>query len=227
MPWGYVCGAKKQIFFMATNTPTPANYMRQTTPAGSALSNPVQSNTARLTKGNINPNNELVVTLVADATNVNNGNNILIIEGLTVNKIKAALSAAVPDQDHVKLSSSLTTNDADGLADWNRYVNSANLLVRYIRIVTSDTTLYDGNLKFGIMPFNGTSLPAYWPLYGYAKNGSNGYAKDLIIDTMPNGQPMSFPITPNTYLFFDTLPTSATVSIALGIVGDGEQVLNA
>jgi len=196
---------------------------------GSAATSGVNSAAPSITPGNITPNKEMVVTLTVGGTNVNSGNNVLIFQTLTPYKVISLLSAAVPDQQAagVKLKSPVSAADANGLADWNRYGNLAGLRIGYMRIVTTDTTLYNYNLNYGILPAQGSTQPAWWPLSAYAKQGNGGYAKDLVIDTWPDGRPMNWPITTQTYLYFDTLPNSCTVTISFGIISEGQLVVAA
>ena len=198
------------------------------TPAGIPQTARQTSTAPSITYGNVLANNELVITLTIGATNVNSGNNILIIQSLTPYKVVSALSCAVPDQQSVgvKLSSNLNAADTNGLADWNRYINLAGLRIKYIRIFTTDTTLYNKNLNYGIMPYTGNSQPAWFPLGLYAKDSNSGFSKNLIIDTYPDGSPLNMPLTSMTYMYFDTLPTSATVTLTLGVAGDGQNIIN-
>lgn len=202
---------------MTGNTPMPGN--------GQAPANASVTKQPTFVQGNVTPNQELKITITSGASPNNSGANILILQSMVPYKVISLLSAAVPDQSNVTLSSSVSAGNANGLADWNRWVQNQGLTVSYIRIYTSDTTLYAGNLNYGIIPFVGSTQPAWWPLPNYAKNGSSGYAKDLLINTMPDGSAMNWAITKNTYLYFDTLPASSTIYVYLGISGTGEYAI--
>ena len=199
------------------------------TPAGSANTQVAGNQPPVIVKGNYMPNSEIMIQLTTGATNVASGVNILLIKSLTPTKVVSALTCALPDQQaaNATLTSSVSTNTTTALAEWFQYINLAQLTVGYIRINTTDVAVYDGKLNFGIMPYTGITQPGYWPLSNYAKLTGSSYAKDLYINQMPDGSPMAWPITNQTYLFFDYVPASCTVKVYLGIIGTGQSNLNA
>lgn len=186
------------------------------------------ANAPVIVSANYAPLAELLITVTTGATNVNSGNNLLIIKSLTPTKVVSALSCALPDQQaaNATLTSSVSTNSSTALAEWYQYINLAQLTIGYIRINTTDVTVYDGKLNYGVMPETGISQPVYWPLANYAKLTGTSYAKDLLINSMPDGSRMVWPITNQTYLYFDNIPNSCTVKVYLGIIGRGQNNIN-
>lgn len=198
-------------------------------PAGSANTNVSGNNSPVVISANYTPPQELMVQIVTGGTNVNSGNNLLIIKSLTPTKVVSALSCALPDQQaaNAVLTSSVSVNTATALAEWYSYINLGQNTVNYIRINTSNVAVYNGKLNYGVMPATGISQPSYWPLSNYAKLTGTTYAPDLYINVMPDGRtPMIWPITSQTYLYFDNIPASTTVTIYFGLIGTGQNNVN-
>ena len=182
--------------------------------------------------GNINPNQEFWIKIVSDSTNVNSGANVLLIQGILSAWIQTALSCAVPDQQHFLVTTTVSAGSSGGLTSFNQWINLLGCTIKYLRITTNlANTLFNNNLKYGIMPYTGISTPAYWPLTNYAVNaGPSGYNPTLIINTYQDGSSMTnnpWPITKDTYLYFDSYPASCTTTIFFGVAQSGETTLSA
>lgn len=209
-------------------TPNPFN----TANANLVSTVPAAANNAVVSVSTSQSINELIINLTVGATNVNSGNNILVIPGRSRYYNTTLLGGAVPDQQAagIVLDSTISAGSANGYIDFTSLVNNSNLKIAYINITTNDTSIYDKRLFFGTISPNGQKNQSYWRLDSYAKSNSssNGWQRALTIDTMPGGRDqMALSVSSNFYLMFEKIATSSTVTIALGLIGDGQTVITA
>ena len=118
------------------------------------------------------------------------------------------LSTSSPDQNHFAIGSSISAATSAGLTELNNFLRSNGLYCDQLRIVTSNTAMYTGNLYVGEMPFTGYPVPTKIPLQPYANTLGNGsYDTTLIISDR------HFVFTHNFFMYISNVPASTTFSL--------------
>ena len=205
---------------MANITPSP-NSISGSAGVNSGSSAPV------LVTANVQPNQEFQVTIVTGSAPSNSGTNTLIIPSLVPGIVESKLGCYAPDQNGTVISSGVSAGTTAGLAQLWTYFNLSGMTIAYIRInTTAPNTLFNNYLYYGLMPYIGTTSPAYWALSLYAITGPAGYNNTLVINTDPAGNPLNLPVVAGTYMYFNSLPASATTNLSFGVSGVNNSNVN-
>lgn len=189
-------------------------------PGGNQQSNGSANSTTAIVKNNLRTTQEFKLTIVTDATGVGTNLNLLVIPGPVPTLLASKFATTLPDQQHTTISSSVSAGTAGGYTELKQYLAQVGMHISYVRIQTTDTSLYNGSLFIGEMPVNGIAAPEEIVLSDYATTigGGGTYDKTLKITDR------AFANTKNFFMYFSQMPLSATVSIALGIDGIGNTV---
>lgn len=163
---------------------------------------------------NLKTLNELKITISTTAQGAKS--NLLIIPGPAPIILGTKLGCTVPEQTECTITSSLSAGNAAGYLELKAYLAQVGLLITYIRLNTSTTSIYDGSLYIGELPPNGIPNPEEITLSDYSKaTGGGGYDKTAYIGDRPISN------TRNFFMYLSTMPASATLTISLGIANVG------
>lgn len=169
-------------------------------------------------KNNLQTVSELKVRIATTAQGAEN--NLLIFQGPAPIWLGTKFGCTVCDQTDTVLSSSISAGNANGFAEFNKYIEQNGLYINYIRMITSTTSIYDGSLYIGELPPNGIASPEEINLSPYAQTlGGGGYDKTLLI------KDRAISNTRNFFMYLSTMPASATLDIAFGVAAIGNTFL--
>ncbi|NCX95172.1 MAG: hypothetical protein EBX41_01965, partial [Chitinophagia bacterium] len=130
--------------------------------------------------------------------------NLLIIPGPNPVFLATKLSTVEPTQVAQVLSSTASTGTTGGYAELKNVLAANSIRVRGIRMNSTDTNIYKGNLFYGEMSLTGFQKPVKVPLSKYATTigGGGSYDSTLII---PN---LNLLLTRNFYMYISDIPAS-------------------
>lgn len=166
---------------------------------------------------NLAASSELKVKIVTTANGAST--NLLIFPGPVPKWLVSKLSCTECEQTEIKLSSSISANNANGLVDFKAYLASVGMFINKMRFVTATTDIYTGSLFIGEVAPNGFLQPQEIPLQPYANTlGGGSYDKALEIADMP------FSTTKNFYMYLSSMPASATLDIYFTVSAIGNTV---
>lgn len=183
----------------------------RTPPVANALAN-VQGPV--MVKNNIQSVSELKMKVTTTAQGAKT--NLLLFPGPCPLWLGTKLGCTMADQTECTITSSLSAGNANGLAEFFKFIEQNGLYITYIRMITSSTTIYDGSLWIGELPPNGIANPEEISLSPYAQVlGGGGYDKTL------NIRDRAISNTRNFFMYLSSMPASATLEIVFGVAAIG------